>query len=128
MHKILIVDDDENIRELVRATVEDEGFEVFEAPDGNQALAMAREIQPDLIILDVMMPGKIGYHVCVELKQDKSIKTPYVIFLTARGTTIAQMAGKSHGGDEYLTKPFEPEELRQRVRNALKVKQKDPRD
>jgi two-component system, OmpR family, alkaline phosphatase synthesis response regulator PhoP len=118
--RILIADDEDNIRELVRASLEDDGYELFEARDGDEALAVARKVKPDLIVLDVMMPGKTGYQVCEELKADPAADPAYVIFLSARGKPIAEMTGKLRGGDEYLTKPFDPAELSRRVKKALK--------
>jgi DNA-binding response OmpR family regulator len=117
--KVLIADDDNNIRELVRASLEDEGFELAEAGDGNEALAKAREWRPDLIVLDVMMPGKVGYQVCEELKKDPATKDIFVLFLTARGRPMSETTGKMMGGDAYLVKPFDPKELRDRIKKAL---------
>jgi len=120
--RILIADDDDNIRELITLTLEDEGYEIFEAKDGNEALAVALKIKPDLVILDVMMPGMVGYQVCEKIRQDPAAKNAYVIFLTARGTPVAEMTGKTYGGDEFMVKPFEPKQLRERIREALAKK------
>jgi len=119
--KILIADDEDNVRELVRASLEDEGFELYEAIEGNEALKKAKEIRPDLVILDIMMPGKIGYEVCEELRKDPDTKNAYVIFLSARGRAASEWTGKQKGGNEFMTKPFEPKELRERVRKALRI-------
>lgn len=119
--KILIADDEDNIRELVMISLEDEGFSLYEAVDGNEAVRKAKEIKPDLVILDVMMPGKIGYDVCEEIKSNPETSQTFVIFLSARGNPLAERTGKSKGGDDYMTKPFEPEELRRKVRAALKI-------
>jgi two-component system, OmpR family, alkaline phosphatase synthesis response regulator PhoP len=121
MKKILVADDEDNIRELVLVSLEDEGYDIFEAADGNEAIAKAKEIKPDLIILDVMMPGKIGYDVCEELKKDPTTSRAFVIFLSARGSPLAERTGKLRGGDDYMTKPFEPGELRDKVKKALKL-------
>jgi DNA-binding response OmpR family regulator len=119
--KVLIADDEDNIRELVRVSLEDEGYELFEARDGNEAVKKARELAPDLMILDVMMPGKVGYQVCEELKSDPKTKGIYILFLSARGgKPLSEMTGKMQGGDEFMIKPFEPMELRDRVKEALK--------
>jgi len=117
--KILIADDEMNIRELVKASLKREQFELYEAEDGNEALQKARQIKPDLIVLDVMMPGKVGYEVCEELKSDPETKGIYIIFLTARGGSVAETTGKMQGGDAFMVKPFEPKELREKVRKAL---------
>jgi len=122
MPKILIADDDDNIRELVRITLEDEGFEIFEAKDGVDAVEKARKLKPNLMILDVMMPGKTGYMVCEEIKQNPATKNIFVLFLTARGSQIAEHTATDKGGDAYMTKPFEPAELRKKVRQALNMK------
>jgi len=117
--KILIADDDDNIRRLVKMTFMDEGFEIHEASDGDEAINKAREVKPDLVILDVMMPKKVGYEVCEEIKNDPETEHAYVIFITARGTSVAEKAGESSGGDDFMVKPFEPAELRERVKKAL---------
>ena len=122
MKKILIADDGEDIRELIHVTLEDEGYDLSEAVDGNQALEKARAIKPDLIILDVMMPGKTGYAVCEELKKDPATKNIFILFLTARGSPISQNTANQSGGDAYMTKPFEPAELRTKVKKALGIK------
>ncbi len=120
--KILIADDEENIRELVWVSLEDEGFEIHEAVNGDEALSKARELKPDIIILDVMMPGKTGYEVCEELKRDPDTSDIFVLFLSARGSFISEQTGKIKGGNEYMVKPFEPAELRKKVKNALGLK------
>ncbi len=116
--KILIAEDDEDIRIAVKILIEQKGREVYEAIDGIKAIEMAKEINPDLIIMDVMMPGKVGYQVCRELKEDPATKNIYIIFLTARGEQ-AQGAAMACGGDELLTKPFDVDKLRERVNKAL---------
>jgi len=116
---VLIADDEDNIRELVRVSLEDEDLELHEAVDGNAAVDKAREVTPDLMVLDVMMPGKVGYQVCEEVKSEPATAHVYVIFLTARGSPVAENTGKMTGGDEYMTKPFDPMELRDRVMKAL---------
>jgi len=117
--KILIVDDEEQLRELVVVTLEDEGYELHEAADGNEAVEVAKEVKPDLVILDVMMPGKVGYQVCEEIKADPETEHAYVIFLSARGRALSEMTGKKKGGDAFMTKPFEPRELLDMVKKAL---------
>ena len=117
--KILIVDDEDEIRELVHVTLEDEGFEIREASDGNEALIKAKEFKPDLVILDIMIPGKTGYEVCEELKKDPDTKNVFVLFLSARGKAASVMTGKLKGGDEFMTKPFEPKELREKILKVL---------
>jgi len=117
--RILIADDDDNIRELVRVTLEDEGFEMEEAADGNEAVAKAKQFRPDLVVLDIMMPGKVGYQVCEELKKDPATKDVYVLFLSARGKPVSEQTGKMYGGDAFMIKPFDPKELREKIKAAL---------
>ena len=119
--KVLIADDEDNIRELVKASLRREPIEIFEANDGKEALAKAKQIKPDLIILDVMMPGMVGYAVCEELKKHPDTKDIYVIFLTARGSSVSEITSKIQGGDEFMAKPFDPKELREKVKKALAI-------
>jgi CheY-like chemotaxis protein len=117
---ILIVDDQDELRKLVRMTLECTDYELHEAKDGQIALELAKQIQPDLVILDVMMPGDVdGYQVCDKLKQDGSEKTPYVMLLTAKGQMSDLEKGIRAGADNYLIKPFSPLELIELVENAL---------
>jgi two-component system, OmpR family, alkaline phosphatase synthesis response regulator PhoP len=116
--KILIAEDDEDIRIAVKILIEQKGYDVYEAQDGVKALEMAKDIIPDLIIMDVMMPGKVGYQVCRELKSEPATENIYIIFLTARGDQ-AEEAALACGGDELLSKPFDVDILRDRVHKAL---------
>jgi two-component system alkaline phosphatase synthesis response regulator PhoP len=113
---ILVVDDEPNIRELCRLYLEQEGFAVEEAVDGNTAIAQAEAIKPDLIVLDVMMPGKSGFEICKELAP-KGIP---VLLLTARSDELDRILGLELGADDYLTKPFSPRELVARVKAILR--------
>ena len=119
--KILIVDDEANIRELVRVSLEDEGFDLYEAADGKEALERARTLRPDLVILDLMMPDKWGYTVCEELKQGADTRQILVLFLTVRSSAQAKKMGQIKGGDAFLVKPFQPQELKQKVKELLGV-------
>lgn len=117
---ILIVDDQGELRKLVRMTLDFSNYELHEAEDGQRALELAKVIQPDLVILDVMMPGEIdGYQVCERIKQGGSGKIPYVMILTARGQKIDLDEGDRVGADDYLVKPFSPLELIENVKYAL---------
>ena len=113
MKKILIVDDHADIRRLIRMTLEFEDYDIREAADGEAALAMAQEHQPDLVLLDVMMPGAInGLEVCRRLRQAVvSGPGPRVIMLSARGQASDREAGMQAGADTYLVKPFSPLQL-----------------
>lgn len=117
--KILIADDEDNIRRLVRLSLEDDGYELFEARDGAEALAKARKIRPDLIVLDVMMPGMIGYRVCEEVKKGSDTGHAYVLFLSARDSKSSESACLDAGGDQLMTKPFDPDDLSERVKKIL---------
>ncbi|HUT52060.1 MAG TPA: response regulator [bacterium] len=117
---ILVADDEKIVRDSVRLCLESEGYEIHEAEDSAQALARARELRPDLVILDLMMPDKWGYAVCEELKKDPATKNIPVMFLTARKGAPSRKIGEIKGGDAYLAKPFAPEELREKVRKLLK--------
>jgi two-component system, OmpR family, response regulator len=117
MSKILIVDDDPHIRELVRVFLQNEGFQVSEAADGVEALTELQSIKADLVILDVMMPKMDGWQLCRELREDYDLP---VLMLTALGETNQKLKGFQLGTDDYLVKPFEPLELVARVKALLK--------
>jgi DNA-binding response OmpR family regulator len=117
--KVLIVDDEEKVRELVRETLEDEDYDLYEAQNGEDALNKAREVKPDLVILDLMMPDLWGYSVCEELKKNPATSGIQVLILTARGSPLSKRMGDLKGGDDYIVKPFEPAELRKKVKKLL---------
>ena len=119
--RILVADDEEDIRRLVALRLEAAGYEVVEAVNGEQALALARSNDPDLLLLDVSMPRLNGFDVCRELQSTGAVAPP-VIFLTAQAQTSARIEGLESGAVDYVTKPFEPAELIARVRAALRVK------
>ena len=114
---ILVVDDEKNIVQLARLYLGNEGFKVEEAYDGKQALEKARAVNPDLVILDVMMPEMDGLTVCKELRKTSSVP---VIILTARGDDVDKIVGLEIGADDYVTKPFNPRELVARVKAVLR--------
>lgn len=118
-HRILIVDDEPHIVELVRVCLEDPGFEILEARDGETGLAMARQILPDVILLDVMMPRMDGYAVCRALKEDSRTSAIPVVMLTAKGLEADRQRGLEAGADAYLSKPFSPTKLSAQVREQL---------
>lgn len=115
---ILLVDDDDHIRELCRLYLETEGFQVTEAADGAQALAEVAHARPDLVILDVMLPKRDGWQVLTSIRQD-SIWLP-VLMLTAVGDEEDRVLGLDLGADDYLTKPFSPKEMVARVKAVLR--------
>jgi DNA-binding response OmpR family regulator len=114
---ILVVDDETSIAEAVRARLESEGFRVLVAFDGPQALEIARADRPDLVVLDLMLPGMDGLEVCRELQRDRWVP---VLMLTARTEEADKIAGFAVGADDYLTKPFSLRELAVRVRAILR--------
>ena len=118
--RILVVDDEEDIRELVSYALRRESYEVLTAPDGETALARAKERRPDLIILDLMLPGIDGIEVCRRLREDQATKGIPVIMLTAKVEESDVVIGLGVGADDYVTKPFSPRILLARVRTVLR--------
>jgi len=116
--KILIADDEKDILEIISYNLISEGYEIYTAKDGNEALDIARRMHPDLIILDVMMPYKTGIEVCQILRVDEQFKDTLIIFLTALNDETSHIRGLESGGDDYVTKPISPKVLVSRV-NAL---------
>jgi len=116
-HKILVVDDEQSILDLVTAYLRQEGYEVYTAMDGPGGLHAAHVFKPDLIVLDVMLPGMDGIEVLTRLRRESDV---YVIMLTARSEETDKIIGLSVGADDYLTKPFSPRELVARVKAALR--------
>lgn len=114
--QILIVEDEPEIARLLQQTLESEGFSCRVAQDGMIALQIFTEQQPDLIILDLMLPGLDGLEVCARIRQKPEAKDPYILMLTAKGEEIDRIIGLSTGADDYLVKPFSPRELVARVR------------
>ena len=117
--RILVVDDEANIRRIVTSYLRADGFEVSEASDGEAALAMFDRVSPDLVLLDVMMPGRDGIEVLRELRTKSDV---YVIMLTARAEETDRVVGLSVGADDYVTKPFGAKELVARVKAVLRRK------
>jgi two-component system, OmpR family, alkaline phosphatase synthesis response regulator PhoP len=117
--KILIVDDNENIREALSYLLEDEGYKLWIAKDGVEALREVKNIRPDIMILDIMMPELNGYDVCRIIKNDPELKKTYVIMLTGKGLVAEQERGKEAGADEYIVKPFNPMEILAKIKGLL---------
>jgi two-component system alkaline phosphatase synthesis response regulator PhoP len=116
--KILIADDNENIREALTSILEDEGYALWTAKDGAEALRKVREISPDILILDVMMPEISGYDVCRIVKNDPDLKKTFILMLSAKGQATEQERGKDAGADEYIVKPFSPSEILARIKKC----------
>lgn len=117
--RVLIVDDESSLRTLVRANLEIDGFEVSEAVDGIEAMNMLRESPPDLVLLDIMMPGKDGIEVLEEVAADPGLRDIPVILLTAKGELADLQKGAELGARGHITKPFDPEQLVRTVKAAL---------
>ena len=117
-YKILVVDDEADIVEFVCYNLTKKGFQVFSASDGMEAIKKAQEINPHLILLDIMMPGLDGIEVCKELRAMSQFKETIIAFLTARSEDYSQIVGFEVGGDDYITKPIRPRVLISRI-NAL---------
>jgi CheY-like chemotaxis protein len=121
--KILIADDEQPLRLLVRATLEDESeegrYEIIEAADGNETLEIARREQPELILLDIAMPGLTGLEVCKMLKADPATSDLMIVMLTAKGQQSDRERGFAAGADDYFAKPFSPLELLQLVDRVM---------
>ncbi len=122
--KILIVDDEKDIIEFLKYNFEKEGFKVYTARNGKDGKELAIKSNPDLIILDVMMPGIDGVELCKELREMPQFEDTLIIFLTARGEDYSQIAGFDVGADDYITKPVSPRVLLARVNALLKRKAK----
>ena len=120
MAKILVVDDEQDILELVRHTLNKEGFEVHIAVNGQQAIDKAKQILTDLILMDVMMPVMDGMEACRQLKEDPTTNHISIIFLTARSEEFAELAGFEAGADDYVSKPIRVRVLLSRIKAILR--------
>ena len=118
--RILLVDDEEDILEFVSYNLEREGFKVFTARNGREAIQMVTKVKPDLVILDVMMPEMDGIAACEEIRKLPGCRDVVIAFLTARGEDYSQIAGFDAGADDYITKPIRPKVLISRVKALLK--------
>ena len=118
--KILIVDDEEHIVELLRFNVQNAGYKVFTANNGTAALKIANKEIPDLILLDLMLPGIDGLDVCKEVKKNNDTKNTAIIMLTAKGEELDKILGLELGADDYITKPFSVRELLARIKAVLR--------
>ena len=116
--KILLIDDEQDILEILSYNLEKEGYQVFMANNGNEGIAKAKEIIPDLILLDVMMPEKDGIETCQEMRQIKELQKTLIVFLSARSEEFSQLAGFDAGANDYIVKIIKPKVLISKV-NAL---------
>lgn len=121
--KILLVDDEQDILDLIKYNLEKENFEVQSCNNGKEAIDLALKFQPDLILLDVMMPRMDGMETCIQIRENKQLENVIIAFLTARGEDYSQIAGFDAGADDYITKPIKPRVLVSRVRALLRRKE-----
>lgn len=119
-HTILIVDDEPDILEFLSYNLKKEGYKVFTAANGEEGLLLTQQIQPSLIILDVMMPKMDGIEVCQIIRKDLHLTQPIITFLTSRAEDYAQIAGFEAGSDDYITKPIRPRLLLSKVESLLR--------
>jgi two-component system alkaline phosphatase synthesis response regulator PhoP len=119
MAKILIAEDEPDIRDLIAFTLRFAGYEVATCSNGEEAVQLAKKEFPDMILLDVRMPRMTGYDACKEIKADPSLKDVPVVFLSAKGQEAEIRDGMEAGAEEYLLKPFAPDQLTERVRSVL---------
>src|SRR3974377_1344677 len=120
MKRILIIEDDSEIVELVRYNLANEGFQVNAAFDGTSGLSTLKKSPPDLLLLDLMLPKMSGLDICREVRKDESLNRLPVLMLTARGDEADRVVGLEMGADDYVTKPFSPRELIARVKALLR--------
>ncbi len=120
--KILLVDDEQDIIDLISYNLEKENYQVKSALNGRDAIEIAKEFLPDLILLDVMMPEMDGIETCVEMREIESLKPSIIAFLTARGEDYSQIAGFEAGADDYISKPIKPRVLLSRIQALLRRK------
>jgi len=118
--KILLVDDEPDILEIVSYNLANEGYQIFTASNGIEALKKSKEIQPHLILLDVMMPEMDGIEACAKIRESDNLKDVIIAFFTARGEDYSQLAGFDAGADDYITKPVKPKVLVSKVNSLLR--------
>ncbi len=118
-HKILVADDEMNIVSTLKMSLESDNYKVIEAYTGDGAIRKARSEAPDLIILDIMLRDTTGYEVCNEIKKDSLTRSIPVIMLTGMKSAADKMAGLDLGADDYITKPFDPDELKAKIHTML---------
>jgi CheY-like chemotaxis protein len=120
--KVLIVDDSKNIRKLITVVLRKEGYEFVEAKNGIEALEKVKIARPDLVILDIIIPGIDGLKVCEEIRKDPKSKDTAIIILTSESTYEAREKAHEAGADIFMMKPFEPQDLRTAAKEALKLR------
>lgn len=124
-YKILVVDDENDILEFIQYNLKKEGYEVYLAHNGQEAIEVAKKVKPDLILLDVMMPVMDGIEACKILKADPDFAQTFIVFLTARAEEYSEIAGFNAGADDYIAKPIKPRVLLSRINAILRRKSKE---
>ena len=119
-HKVLVVDDEEPILELLKYNLEKEGYEVKVASNGHQAVEIARKFKPEVVLLDIMMPQMDGVETCRQLRAMTDLVNTYIVFLTARSEEYSEVAAFDVGADDYITKPIKPRALMSRIQALLR--------
>jgi DNA-binding response OmpR family regulator len=120
--RVLVVDDQQSIRKLVTMHLSKAGYEAFDAVDGNDGLSKSAELAPDVIISDLMMPGMDGIELCKRMKADPKLREIFFIMLTAKSRTEDKIKGFGSGADDYMTKPFNHQELLARIQSAMRIR------
>lgn len=123
--KVLVVDDEEDILELLEYNLQKEGYEVVKARNGKEAIDVAIKEVPEIILLDIMMPLMDGIQACQEIRKEPALENAYIIFLTARIEEYSEIAGFNAGADDYINKPIKPGALLSRLKSILKRKEKE---
>ena len=126
--KILVVDDEPDILEFIEYNLKREGYQVFLGSNGQEAIEKAKQVKPDLILLDVMMPVVDGIEACKSLRELPEFKTTFIVFLTARSEEYSEIAGFNAGADDYIAKPIKPRVLLSRINAILRRKDKDKKE
>src|SRR5512145_3215540 len=121
--RVLVVDDDAALAEMLTIVLRNEGFEPRVCPTGDQALAAFRDFRPDVVLLDLMLPGKDGIDVCREIRAESGVP---IVMLTAKSDTIDVVVGLESGADDYVVKPFKPKELVARIRARVRRTESEP--
>ncbi len=127
-YKILLVDDEKDILEILSYNLKKEDYQVFTAKNGIEAIAKAKEIKPDLIVLDVMMPEMDGITACAEIRNIDELQSTNIVFLTARSEDYSQIAGLDAGGDDYISKPIKPKVFLSKVKSYQRRLEKNVTD
>lgn len=118
-HRVLVVEDDDNIALALDFLMSREGYELDRVAEGDAALPKIRSMHPDLVVLDIMLPGASGYEICQGVRMDPDLKDVKILLMTARGSSIEKRKGLATGADGFITKPFELQEFRDEVKRLL---------